>query len=128
MIEVRKLAAVDMVWLGTRAVVAEYALGVVLPALLGLVSLRAATEQPDLYNWQLISGIWLLAIAANYVPLFLYAVSMARAGTAQALGLPELRRAKQYGTQQVIILIPFFMLALSVVQECCRKTRSENAT
>jgi len=29
-IEIRKLAAVDMVWLGQRTVVAEYALGILL--------------------------------------------------------------------------------------------------
>jgi hypothetical protein len=73
LIEVRKLAAVDMVWLGTRIVVAEYALGVVLPLALGLVSLvMGLSQQPDLANWQVVFGIWLVTIAANYVPLFLY--------------------------------------------------------
>jgi membrane protein implicated in regulation of membrane protease activity len=69
----RKLAAVDMAWLGTRIVVAEYALGVVLPLALGLMSLvMGLSHQPDLANWQVVFGMWLVTIAANYcsaVPL-----------------------------------------------------------
>jgi hypothetical protein len=84
LIEVRKLAAVDMAWLGTRVVVAEFGLGILLPLALGLMSLGAGLSQwPDLFNWQAVFGIWLVAIAANYVPLFLYALAIARAGTVQ---------------------------------------------
>ena len=71
MIEIRKLAAVDMVWLGTRIVLAEYALGVALPLGLGLLSVRVAlSHRFGTALGQLALGIWLLGIAANYVPLF----------------------------------------------------------
>jgi hypothetical protein len=41
MINIRKLAAIDMAWLGTRVIVAEYTLGVILPLILGLLSIRS---------------------------------------------------------------------------------------
>ena len=83
-IEVRKLAAVDMVLHGTRVIVAEFAIGVLLLLAVGLVSLRVGLDQSlDWSNWQAVFGIWLVAIAANYVPLFLYALAIARAGTVQ---------------------------------------------
>jgi hypothetical protein len=88
-IEVRKLAAVDMAWLGARMVVTEYALGVMLPLVLGILSLRAGLAQQDLLNWKTILGTWLVTISVNYVPLFIYAVAIARAGTVQEEGLPE---------------------------------------
>ena len=73
MIEVRKLAAIDMAWLGTRLIVTEYALGIILPAALGILSLLAGLAQPEKANWQTMLGIWLMTISANYVPLFVYA-------------------------------------------------------
>jgi hypothetical protein len=51
-IEVRKLAALDMAWLGTRVVLAEYALGVVSPAALGALSLGSGMAgHAELYQW-----------------------------------------------------------------------------
>jgi hypothetical protein len=41
MINIRKLAAADMVWLGTWIILVEYAFGIVLPFVLGLISIRA---------------------------------------------------------------------------------------
>jgi hypothetical protein len=121
-IQVRKLAAVDMVWLGTRVVLIEYALGVLLPLVLGLASIVAGLSRSlDLSNWQLIFGVWLVTIAANYVPLFFYALAIARAGTVRQEGEPELANARRYGIQQAIILIPFLVVALALAQERGRK-------
>jgi hypothetical protein len=122
LIEVRKLAAVDMWWLGTRVVVAEYALGVVLPLALGLVSVGVGLgHEPDLTQWQVVLGIWLVTIAANYVPLFLYALALARTGTVQEEGQPELKHARRYGIQQVIILVPLLVVTLAITQEHRRR-------
>jgi hypothetical protein len=117
LIEIRKLAAVDMAWLGTRLIVAEYAFGVVLPLTLGVLTLRRTLLAAQPSPFQLVLGIWLLGIAANNVPLFLYAVSLARSGTAKAEGTPELPRARRYGLQQVMILVPLFVVALAIIQE-----------
>jgi hypothetical protein len=121
MIEVRKLAAVDMAWLGTRVIVTEYALGVMLPLVLGILSLGAGLAQQDLINWQTILGTWLVTISANYVPLFLYSVIIARAGSAQREGRPEFAHAGRYGIQQAIILVPLFVVFLAFAQERQRR-------
>ena len=110
-----------MAWFGARVVVTEYALGVMLPLVLGILSLRAGIAQQDWANWQTILGMWLVTISANYVPLFIYAVAIARAGTAQEEGLPEFAHAGRYGIQQAIILVPFFVDLLALIQE--RKRR-----
>jgi hypothetical protein len=123
MIEVRKLAAVDMAWLGTRLIVTEYALGIILPVALGILSLRSGLAQTDKANWQTVLGIWLITISANYVPLFVYAVVIARAGTVREEGPPEFARAGRYGIQQTIILVPFFVVLLALAQE--RKRRKQ---
>jgi len=117
LIEVRKLAAVDMAWLGTQFVLVEYALGVVLPLALGLMSLRSGLAQPGLGNWQTLLGAWLVTIAANYVPLFLYALAIVRGGTVQEEGLPELKHARRYRIQQAMILVPFLVAAVAFAQE-----------
>ena len=110
-----------MAWLGPRVIVAEYACGIILPLALGVLKLHSTFSSPNWLNWQTILGMWLVSIAANYVPLFLYALSIARAGTVKAEGEPELPHARRYGVQQVIILIPFLVAAIAVVQERRRR-------
>ena len=94
LIEVRKLAALDMAGLGTRLVLAEYALGIVLAAALGTLSLGwGIAHDAELYQWPVLGGIWLLTIAANYVPLFLY----------DRAGLPRLRPKLDAAARQVLL-------------------------
>ena len=122
LIEVRKLAALDMALLGTRLVLAEYALGVVLPAALGTLFLGLGlARHAQLYHWLVLGGIWLLTIAANYVPLFLYAVVLARAGTVQEEAQAARPHIRRYVLQQALILVPLSVLALSVAQEQGRR-------
>ena len=110
-----------MVGLGTRIIVAEYAIGIALPLILGLLSFRAGLSDESPVWWQIVLGIWLIGIAANYLPLFIYAVLIARGGTVKEEGQPELVRAKRYGTQQVIILVPFLVVVLALGQEARRE-------
>lgn len=123
LIEVRKLAAVDMAWLGPRIVIVEYALGVIFPLVLGLLSARAGLTQPEPGNWQTMFGIWLVTIAANYVPLFLYALAILRADSVQKEGLPEFKHARRYCVQQAIILVPFLVAAVALAQERRRRNQ-----
>jgi hypothetical protein len=116
-INIRKLAAVDMAGLGTRFILAEYAIGIILPLILGLVSFRAGLLGPVKINWESALGFWLMGIATNYIPLFIYAVLIARGGTVKKEGQPELARATRYGVQQVIILVPFLVVIVALVQE-----------
>lgn len=119
MISIRKLAAVDMVLHGARVITIEFALGVILPLLVGLYSLRGFFASGFL-GWQEILGFWLITVAANYIPLFLYAVSLARAGAVEAEGRPELPRVTRYGAQQVMIFVPFMVVIVALAQEARR--------
>lgn len=121
MISIRKLAAVDMAWLGARVILAEYALGIVLPLALGALSLRSGLSSEARVGWQVVMGVWLVGIAANYIPLFIYAVLIARAGTVKQEGSPELARARRYGLQQVVILVPLLVVVIALVQEGRRR-------
>ena len=117
MINIRKLAAVDMAWLGARVIIAEYFLGIVIPLILGWISIRAGLSQPVPIVWETALGFWLVSIGVNYIPLFTYAVLISRAGTVKEEGQPELAHAKRYGVQQIIILIPFLVGVLALMQE-----------
>jgi hypothetical protein len=88
-----------------------------LPLALGGVTLRSSLSSPHPFTSQTILGIWLVTIAANYVPLFLHAVSLARSGAVQAEGEPERKYARRYGVQQVIILVPFLVVLIAVHQQ-----------
>lgn len=107
-----------MAWLGARVILAEYAFGIIFPLALGILSLRG-------FGWAHVLGLWLIGIAANYVPLFIYAVLIVRGGTVKEEGAPEIAHAKRYGLQQVIILVPLLVVVIALVQEALqrRKTR-----
>jgi hypothetical protein len=121
MINIRKLAAVDMAVNGTRFIVAEFAIGVVGPLLLGLLSLRAGLFSPVHSTWEWVLGLWLVTIGGNYIPLFIYAVLIARGGTVKEEGLPEVAHARRYGVQQVMILVPLMVVIVAILQEVRRK-------
>jgi len=85
-----------MAWLGSRVIVAEYFAGIVLPLGLGAFTLRSIYP----FHWSKLFGVWLITIAANYIPLFIYAVIISRSGTAATEGQPEIEHARRYGFQQ----------------------------
>ena len=116
LIEIRKLAAVDMAWLGSRVIVAEYFAGIVLPLALGAFTLRSIYP----FHWSKLFGVWLITIAANYIPLFIYAVIISRSGTAATEGQPEIKHARRYGFQQLMILVPFMVVIVALIQELRR--------
>lgn len=111
-IQIKKLAAVDMIWIGSRIAIPEYLLGIILPLGLSVFSF---------YKGQTIMGIWLISIAANYVPLFIYAVNLKLTNKVEIVGRPEIAYAKKYGTQQIIILIPFLVVILAILQKMSNK-------
>ena len=115
-IEIRKLAAVDMAWLGSRVIVAEYFAGIVLPLGLGAFTLRSIHP----FHWSKLFGVWLITIAANYIPLFIYAVTIRRSETVATEGQPEIKHARRYGFQQLMILVPFLVVIVALIQELRR--------
>ena len=126
MISIRKLAAVDMTLHGTRVIMAEFAVGIALPLILGLFSLRAGLVSAVQSWWETALGLWLVGIAANYVPLLIYAVAIVRGGTMKQEGQAELAQVKRYGIQQMIILIPFLVVVLALAQEGRRRRKVES--
>jgi hypothetical protein len=121
MIDLRKLVALDMVLHGKRFIIAEFAFGVLLPLILGLFSFRGTLFKPFPPTVQTALGLWLLGIGVNYVPLLIYAILIARGGTIEAEGRPEMPHVKRYSLQQFIIFVPFLVAILAVVQELRRR-------
>jgi hypothetical protein len=69
LIEIRKLAAVDLLWLGSRIVLLEYALGIASPLALGVLSVRVGlSHRPEVSVGQVVMGVWLMGIAAITSP------------------------------------------------------------
>jgi hypothetical protein len=121
LIDVRKLVAVDMAVLGSQVSVSAFALGIVLPFLFGVFSLVLNFMHPTTSGWQVALGFWLVFIAMNYVPLFVYALSIIKGGTVRQEAQPELGHVSRYGAQQAIILVPLLVVALALVQERQRR-------
>ncbi|HEX6060703.1 MAG TPA: hypothetical protein VF001_01430 [Candidatus Limnocylindria bacterium] len=115
LIEIRKLAAADMAWAGPRKIFAEYVLGVLLPLALGVLSLRAGLAADGPW-WQLLLGLGLLGIGANYVPLALHAFDLIRRDRVEIEGRPEIAHARRYGTQQVMLIVPFLVFVIAIAQ------------
>lgn len=109
----RKLAAIDMVFLGPKFVVAEYACGTLLSLALGIFILFRARSV-----WQVVLGVYFLCLGINYAPMLLYAIELgdrekARAEIADELG--EQRKAmSKYRRLSLVLLVPFAALILAL--------------
>ena len=111
-INVRKLVSLDITLHGPRFIMAEYGIGT--PGVLALGLLVAKTGP-------LILGLYLMATGANYVPLLAYAILAVRSGTARQDVDDDLSRDKhyvrRYSVQQLLILVPFAIVALAAIQK-----------
>ena len=83
MINVRKLAAIDLHFLGPKVILAEFGLGVPIMLALGILSLRVGLLRTHAI-WQIVLGVYLLLLAVNYIPMLWCAIDIARRGTAAA--------------------------------------------
>lgn len=120
-ITIRKLAALDMVFHRPKLILAEFILGV-----FGSVALAFVIAAPGFFagHWSLtqivVSG-YILCIGLNYVPLLLYAISIARRGSAQAEVALELAQrehfARKYSSQSFLLLLPLVAPVLALYQE-----------
>jgi hypothetical protein len=89
-INVRKLAAIDLYFLGPKIILTEFGLGVPIMLLLGILSLRVGLFRTHA-TWQIALGIYLLLLAVNYIPMLWCAIDIARSGSAAAELGDELR-------------------------------------
>ncbi len=79
MISIRRLVALDIVGLGGRVAILEFAIGVVGPLILGVATLFRTTSIGGTFF-----GLYLLALSLNYIPLLLHAIDLQRSHSAPA--------------------------------------------
>ena len=120
-ITIRKLAALDIVFHGAKLILAEFAFGVFFTGALGLVLTYAGFVTGHFSLNQIVVSSYVLFIALNYVPLFLYAISIARRRSAQEEVAFELAHkehyARKYTGQSFLVLLPLVVPILAIWQE-----------
>ncbi|QBD78620.1 hypothetical protein EPA93_22545 [Ktedonosporobacter rubrisoli] len=130
LITVRKLAALAIVYHGSRLIIIEFALGVFFLGGFGIalsaLGLLLRPYHPILLL--LLSGCILLWIALNYIPLFIYSLDINKRKSARLEVAFELEYSylyiRSYNLQSTLFLfIPFAMLILTLVQEWQKRRR-----
>lgn len=115
-LDIRKLAAIDIVFLGYKLIFAEYAFGVLFSVALGIFVLFRAHSV-----WQVVLGIYLTCLGINYVPMFAYTVSIGNKQSAQAELANELadkRKAmSKYRRLSLLLFVPLLVPVLVVTGE-----------
>lgn len=121
-IDLRKLAAIDIAFLGRKVIVAEFAAGVVFSTALGFFVLVRGHS-----FWQIVLGVYFLCLGINYAPMFAYAMAIPtqeRAREEMASELADKRRAMlKYRLQSMLLLVPLLVPILALAAG--RKTTSE---
>ena len=117
MINVRKLAALDIVFHGPKFILIEFALAVFICGSIGLLILHGANHTPLM----IILGSFFLGVSLNYIPLLLYSINIVKHKSAQQEVAYELEHkdsyAGKYTLQSIILLLmPLAMLLLAVYQ------------
>jgi RsiW-degrading membrane proteinase PrsW (M82 family) len=122
-INVRKLAALDIVFHGKMFILVEFALAVFICAAVGLSILHGANHSP----FNVILGSFFLGVSLNYIPLLLYTISIVKHKSAQQEVAYELehkdRYAGKYTRQSIpLLLMPLAMLLLAVYQDLQKRS------
>ena len=129
MIIVRKLAAIDLEFLGPKVILTEFGLGVLGSMTLGILSMRAGFHRFHSARMTLF-GAYLLFLGINYLPLLLHAIDMARHGSARQEIADELgnKRAtfRKYRRQSLFLLLPLVVPIAAIVQEMHRKRAAQS--
>jgi hypothetical protein len=122
-INVRKLAALDIVFHGPKFILIEFALAVFICAPVGLSILHGANHSPLM----IILGSFFLGVSLNYIPLLLYSINIVKHKSAQQEVAYELehkdRYAGKYTLQSIVLLLmPLAMLLLAVYQDVSKRS------
>jgi hypothetical protein len=108
-IQVRKLVAVELTFLGPKIIIIEYAVAVVVGLIVGVLSLRSGLLRTHA-SWQILLGIYLLCVVLTYAVLLAYAIAMAHAGNSRQEIANELHDKsatfRKYRRQSLWILVP----------------------
>jgi len=93
-VNVRKLAAIELYFLGPRLILAEFAIGLSGSLPLGLLSAwRGARRFHS--TWIVLFGIYLIFTGINYIPLLLHAIDITCKGNAEREIADELEDKKR---------------------------------
>lgn len=117
-INVRKVAALDIVFHGPRFILAEFAFGVFVIAGVSVFMFFNSA-----HVWLgAVQGCFFLWLALNYVPLLLYAISIVRHRSAHQEVAYELAHKERYALKYTLqatlfLFIPLAMPALAMYQE-----------
>jgi membrane-bound ClpP family serine protease len=114
-INIRKLAALDLALNGWTFISTEFFVGV-----FGLMTVGIL-----LLIFGIALGFYIFLTSFNYIPLFIYILQMGNQKNAKKEARVELSKLKKYGPkgirnyniQQLIVFIPFSIVILSLLQE-----------
>ena len=124
MVDFRKLAAVDVAFLGSRLILAEFSIGVFGSLALGVITLLRSHSVGGIAL-----GFYLLCIGINYMPLLLYAIRLVRLDSASyeiAEEITDKRRMfRKYRRQSLLLLVPLAVPILALAREFHRDTSLE---
>lgn len=116
-LDVRRLAALDMHGArGTRrrrwVILGEFAFGTLVCAALGVWALTWVGAVG------LVLGIWLLGVAANYLPLTMFVLALWRQPVLEAelAGVDLRAELRKYTRAQVWVLVPFWIAGLAIAR------------
>lgn len=131
-INIRKLAALDIVFHGPGLILAEFALGVVGCAAGGAYSLSFYFRTANHPLIAALLGFVLPWIALNYVPLLLYAITIVKRESAELEVALELEHkgfyARKYTFQSALLLLPLVVPVLAIVQEIRHRSRLDSGS
>jgi hypothetical protein len=120
-INIRKLVALDIVFHGPKFILVEMSLGVFGSAALGFAIAAPGFFAGHFSLNQILVSSYVLFIALNYVPLFLYTISIVRRRSAQEEVAFELAHkehyARKYTGQSFLVLLPLVVPILAIWQE-----------
>jgi hypothetical protein len=117
MLNIRNYVIKDMETQGVRFILVEYAIGILLPFILGLISIFSGQLSSPQSTLKTVLGFWFVTVAINYVPLMIYAISISRAGTVQEKKERDPDQEPRDRRRQVILAIPFLVVILALAQE-----------
>ena len=116
MLNVRRLAAIDVAFLGPAIIIAEFAVGVIGPLALGIfIASRSHSVN------QAMLAAYFVALGINYFPLLLHALSLrdhsrARLEIESELGSDPRAAMRRYRRGSLLLLLPLVIPFLAVMQ------------
>ena len=106
MLNPRKLAAIDLVFLGPKLIITEFVAAVFLSAALGIFVLVRGHGSPG----QIALGLYLISLSLNYIPMLIYAIVITHRKNAWAELGSELDNKREatakYRRQSLWLLVP----------------------